>query len=29
MKFIDVSTGPRRIVGIAADIDDESVIPIR
>jgi predicted permease len=27
MKFIDVSTGPRRIVGIAADIDDESVIP--
>src|SRR3954468_3125127 len=27
MKFIDVSTGPRRIVGIAADVDDESVIP--
>jgi predicted permease len=27
MKFIDVSTGPRRIIGIAADIDDESVIP--
>jgi len=27
MKFIDVSTGPRRIVGVAADIDDESVIP--
>jgi putative ABC transport system permease protein len=27
MKFIDVSTGPRRIVGIAADIDDENVIP--
>ena len=27
MKFIDVSTGPRRIIGIAADIDDENVIP--
>jgi hypothetical protein len=27
MKFIDVSTAPRRIVGIAADIDDENVIP--
>jgi putative ABC transport system permease protein len=27
MKFIDVSGGPRRIVGIVADIDDESVIP--
>ena len=27
MKFIDVSTGPRRIVGIAADVDDEHVIP--
>ena len=27
MKFIDVSTKPRRIVGIAADIDDENVIP--
>jgi ABC-type antimicrobial peptide transport system permease subunit len=27
MKFIDVSTGPRRIVGIAADIDDENVVP--
>ena len=26
MKFIDVSTGPRRIVGIAADIDDENVV---
>ena len=23
MKFIDVSTGPRRIVGVAADVDDE------
>jgi predicted permease len=27
MKFIDVSTGPRRIVGIAADIDDENLVP--
>jgi len=27
MKFIDVSTGPRRIIGVAADIDDENVIP--
>jgi ABC-type antimicrobial peptide transport system permease subunit len=27
MKFIDVSTAPRRIIGIAADIDDENVIP--
>jgi predicted permease len=27
MKFIDVSTSPRRIIGITADIDDESVIP--
>jgi predicted permease len=27
MKFIDVSTEPRRIVGIAADIDDENVNP--
>jgi predicted permease len=27
MKFIDVSSGPRRIVGIAADIDDENVVP--
>ena len=26
MKFIDVSPGPRRIVGIAADIDDENVV---
>jgi predicted permease len=26
MKFIDVSTRPRRIVGIAADIDDENVV---
>ena len=27
MKFIDVSTGPRRIVGVAADVDDENVVP--
>ena len=27
MKFIDVSTAPRRIVGIAADLDDENVVP--
>jgi predicted permease len=27
MKFIDVSTRPRRIVGIDADIDDENVVP--
>src|SRR3954469_11409312 len=27
MKFIDVSTGPRRIVGITADVDDEHVVP--
>jgi putative ABC transport system permease protein len=27
MKFIDVSTGPRRIIGVAADIDDENVVP--
>jgi predicted permease len=27
MKFIDVGTGPRRIVGIAADLDDENVVP--
>ena len=27
MKFIDVSTGPRRIVGVVPDIDDESVEP--
>jgi putative ABC transport system permease protein len=27
MKFIDVSTGPRRIVGIVGDIDDENVVP--
>jgi predicted permease len=27
MKFIGVSTGPRRIVGIAADVDDENIVP--
>jgi putative ABC transport system permease protein len=27
MKFVDIGTGPRRIVGIAADIDDENVVP--
>jgi predicted permease len=27
MKFIDVGTGPRRIVGVVADVDDENVVP--
>jgi putative ABC transport system permease protein len=27
MKFIYVSKGPRRIVGVAADVDDEHVVP--
>src|SRR5918993_647973 len=27
MKFIGVRTAPRRIVGIAADVDDENVVP--
>ena len=27
MKFIPISTGPRRIVGIVADVDDENVVP--
>jgi putative ABC transport system permease protein len=26
-KFIDVSQAPRRIIGVAADIDDEHVVP--
>ena len=26
-KFIDVSNGPRRIIGVAADLDDENVVP--
>ncbi|MES1258713.1 MAG: ABC transporter permease [Acidobacteriota bacterium] len=29
MKFIDIGTGPRRIVGVSADIDDENVVPGR
>jgi putative ABC transport system permease protein len=27
MKFINVSTGGRRIVGVVADVDDENVVP--
>jgi hypothetical protein len=27
MKFIDVSTEPRRIVGVAQDVDDENLVP--
>ena len=27
MRFIDVSTGPRRIIGVAADVDDENIVP--
>jgi putative ABC transport system permease protein len=27
MKFIDVSGKPRRIIGVAADLDDEHVVP--
>jgi predicted permease len=27
MKFIGVKTTPRRIIGIAADVDDENVVP--
>src|SRR5262249_1307189 len=27
MKFIDVSTKPRRIIGVVADVDDENVVP--
>ena len=27
MKFADISTKPRRIVGVTADIDDEHVVP--
>lgn len=27
MKFIEVGTGPRRIVGVAADVDDENLVP--
>ncbi|MEO8596981.1 MAG: ADOP family duplicated permease [Candidatus Solibacter sp.] len=27
MKFIDMSAAPRRIIGVAKDIDDENVVP--
>jgi putative ABC transport system permease protein len=27
MKFIDISAEPRRIIGVAADVDDEHVVP--
>jgi putative ABC transport system permease protein len=27
MQFIDVSTKPRRIVGVVADVDDENIVP--
>ncbi|PWT85044.1 MAG: multidrug ABC transporter substrate-binding protein [Blastocatellia bacterium] len=27
MRFIDVSTEARRIVGVAADVDDENIVP--
>jgi putative ABC transport system permease protein len=27
IKFIDVSAAPRRIIGVAADVDDEHVVP--
>src|SRR3977135_1133119 len=27
MKFVDISAEPRRIIGVAADIDDEHVVP--
>jgi hypothetical protein len=27
MKFIDVKTEPRRIIGIARDVDDENIVP--
>jgi predicted permease len=27
MKFIDVKTEPRRIIGIAKDVDDENIVP--
>ena len=27
MKFIGIEPGPRRIVGVAADVDDENVVP--
>ncbi len=27
MKFIDISTAPRRIVGVVADLDDQNIVP--
>ncbi len=27
MKFVDISTAPRRIIGIATDVDDENIVP--
>jgi putative ABC transport system permease protein len=27
MKFVDIETKPRRIVGVVADVDDENVVP--
>jgi putative ABC transport system permease protein len=27
MKFVDIASTPRRIVGVAADVDDENVVP--
>jgi predicted permease len=27
MKFVNISAGPRRIVGVVADVDDENVVP--
>jgi putative ABC transport system permease protein len=27
MKFVNISPAPRRIVGVAADVDDENVVP--
>jgi putative ABC transport system permease protein len=28
MKFIDISTEPRRIIGVVPDVDDENIIPL-
>ena len=27
MKFVEIGTKPRRIIGVAADVDDENVVP--
>ena len=27
MKFIGISTEPRRIIGVVPDVDDENIIP--